>query len=389
MKKNGGNSEKNIWLGKQPEKIYEALLTEIRAGQLRPGARVPTEKELCGRFHVCRNTVRRALGQLTAEQWLVHRAGVGCMVASTPSITTAVRQSHRSDTVSFMYHGPRETIVWLQNLLLDRGYLLGLFSQREQGWDSRLEALFLRQVREQRHRALLASCTPAEPTNALLLADLSAAGVRVIHVEPYSSDTLPTESFIMPDYKRAGYAAAAALLLRGYDPILYVGDPKSPSPFHVLQERGFLEAQRELLGWSGERRLFKGATSERANFIGAQWLKQSSGRTLLRALRNRKPGFLCATQEFAVQLIKLLRQEGVAVPDEAGLVGPELISDQMPTETLAQVRFPRQELLERAVEHAIAEDYHEIRELVPPSLIVGATLAVLDSGKQRKTCSQK
>ncbi|MBU0715456.1 MAG: substrate-binding domain-containing protein, partial [Verrucomicrobia bacterium] len=149
------------------------------------------------------------------------------------------------------------------------------------------------------------------------------------------------------------------------------------------------EAQRELLGWSGERRLFKGATSERANFIGAQWLKQSSGRTLLRALRNRKPGFLCATQEFAVQLIKLLRQEGVAVPDEAGLVGPELISDQMPTETLAQVRFPRQELLERAVEHAIAEDYHEIRELVPPSLIVGATLAVLDSGKQRKTCSQK
>lgn len=278
-------------------------------------------------------------------------------------------------------------MVWLQNLLLDRGYLLSLFSQHEQGWDSRLEALFLRQVREQRHRALLASCTPSKPTNALLLADLASTGVRVIHVEPYSSDTLPAESFIMPDYKRAGYAVAATLLLRGYDPILYVGDPKSISPFHILQERGFLEAQRELLGWSGERRLLKGTVSERANFIGIQWLTGSAGRTFWRALRNRRPGFFCATQADAVPLISLLRQEGVAVPAEAGIVGPELISDQIPTETLAQVRFPRRELLERAVEHAIAEDYREIRELVPPTLIAGVTLPALDSGKQAGKCT--
>lgn len=304
------------------------------------------------------------------------------MVASTPSVTTAARQSRRSDTVSFMYHGPRETIVWLQNLLFNRGYLLSLFSQMEQGWDSRLEAMFLREVRAQSHRALLASCTPAEPTNALLVAELAAAGVRVIHVEPYSSDTLPAESFIMPDYKRSGYAAAAALLLRGYDPILYVGDPKNPSPFHVLQERGFLEAQRELLGLSGERRLFKGAALERANFIGTQWLAKPSGRTLWRALRNRRPGFFCAAQEYGAQLIDLLRQEGVAVPDAAGIVGPELICDQMPVETLAQVRFPRRELLERAVEHAIAKDFSGVRELVPPSLISGATLAALDSERK-------
>jgi len=50
MKKNNGNFAKNIWLGKQPEKVYAALLTEIRTGQLRPGVRVPTAKRVVPAF---------------------------------------------------------------------------------------------------------------------------------------------------------------------------------------------------------------------------------------------------------------------------------------------------------------------------------------------------
>lgn len=374
MKQNSGQAEKNIWLGKQAEKIYERLLTEIRSGQLRPGTRLPTEMELCRRFNVCRNTVRRALARLATEKWLTHRPGTGCAVAGAP----ASALPKRADTVSFMYHGPSETVVWLQNLLLSRGCLLSLFSQREQGWDARLEALFLRQVLEQRHRALLASCTPRAPTNAPLLARLAAGGVRVIHLEPYAGDTLPAESFLMPDYKHAGYSAAAALLLRGYDPILYMGDVGSIAPFHVLQERGFLEAQSELLGGNGKRRLFQGNTPEQATFIGKEWLTRPAGRTLLRRLRNRRPGFFCATQETAMRLISLLQQERLAVPDEAGVLGPELIGDRAAMATLAQVRFPRQQLLERAVEYALAGGFHGIRELVPPALIAGATIRTLD-----------
>lgn len=388
MKHNSGNFEKNIWLGKQAEKIYTSLLTEIRTDQLHSGTRLPTEMELCKRFRVCRNTVRRALRRLVAEQWLLYRPGAGCAVANVSGVPVATAQMKRSDTISFMYHGAQEVIIWFQNLLLNHGCLLSLFSQHEQGWKPGLEALFLRQVLEQRHRALLASCTPLKPTNAPLLAKLAAAGVRIIHVEPYTSDTLPAESFLMPDYRRAGYAAAAALLLRGYNPILYVGNAESFAPFHVLQERGFLEAQRELLGNSGKRRLFRGTVPEKATFVGQQWLSQSHGRKLWRALRGKRPGFFCSTQTLAMRVIDLLRHEGVAVPDEAGVVGPDLPGDQIPPEMLAQVQFPRQWLLERAVEQAVADDYCGIRELVPPARISGATLTSLDSKKQRKVCDQ-
>jgi len=280
-----------------------------------------------------------------------------------------------------MYHGPRETIIWLQNLLLKRGYLLSLFSQQEQGWDPGLEALFLRRVLQERHFALLASCTPKEPANARLLAELADANVRVIHVEPYSGHALPAESFIMPDYKRAGYAAVATLLLRGYDPIFYVGDRKSAAPFHILQERGFLEAQRELLGGDGERLLFNGKNREQANFIGYQSLSGPSGQKMARALKKCRPGFFCAYQELAVKLIDILRCEKIAVPEKAGVLAPELIGEQLSTDILAQVRFPRQHILARAVEHALADNFTGIRELVPPFRIAGNTLSALDSGK--------
>ena len=76
-------------------------------------------------------------------------------------------------------------------------------------------------------------------------------------------------------------------------------------------------------------------------------------------------------------LIDFLRREKVAVPKKAGILAPELIGDRLSTDVLAQVRFPRRQILERAIECAIENDYHGIRELVPPSRIVGATLAPL------------
>jgi|GEM_PF-994116 len=372
------------WLGREPEKVYQALLTEIRSGHLQPGSRMSTEKELCARFGVCRNTVRRAQGRLVAEKWLIHRPGAGCMVAPAQTQAMKIRVLPRSNTVSFMYHGSRETIIWLQNLLLKRGYLLSLFSQWEEGWNPGLEAVFLRRVLEERHVALLASCSPLEPPNTRLLAELAASGVRVIHVEPYSCAALPAESFLMPDYRRAGYAAAATLLLRGYGPVFYVGDPKSPSPFHLLQERGFLEAQRDLLGLGGKRCLFDGKKIKQAtqtNFIGRQWLSKPLGHKLLRTLGKQHPGFLCATQEVAKSLTNLLHHEKITVPGEAGIIGPELIGDQLTTKTMALVQFPRRELLERAAEYAVADEFSGIRELVPPFRIAGNTLSALDSGK--------
>lgn len=61
--------------------IYDALRREIAQGQYRTGDRLPTEKELSARFDVNRHTVRRALGELTAEGVISVRRGSGAYVA--------------------------------------------------------------------------------------------------------------------------------------------------------------------------------------------------------------------------------------------------------------------------------------------------------------------
>ena len=63
------------------KEIYGALRREIGDGTYRTGDKLPTEKELSGRFGVNRHTVRRALSELTNEGAIYVRRGSGAYVA--------------------------------------------------------------------------------------------------------------------------------------------------------------------------------------------------------------------------------------------------------------------------------------------------------------------
>lgn len=65
-------------------RIYRQILDAIRDGRLRPGERLPPTRELARRLEVSRNTVAVAYDQLTAEGFLVGRAGAGTFVSREP-----------------------------------------------------------------------------------------------------------------------------------------------------------------------------------------------------------------------------------------------------------------------------------------------------------------
>lgn len=65
--------------------IKTRLLEQIEAGQLTPGDRVPSERELTERFGVSRMTARQALVELETQGYLVRVQGKGTFVA-TPKI---------------------------------------------------------------------------------------------------------------------------------------------------------------------------------------------------------------------------------------------------------------------------------------------------------------
>jgi GntR family transcriptional regulator / MocR family aminotransferase len=75
--------------------LYRALRSQILAGQLPPGARVPATRVLAAEFGLSRNVVMLAYEQLGAEGYLVARTGAGTFVAAdlpqqftTPQNTT-------------------------------------------------------------------------------------------------------------------------------------------------------------------------------------------------------------------------------------------------------------------------------------------------------------
>ncbi len=75
------------------QQIAASILGQIQAGELQPGARLPSEYALSKEHKVGRNTIRHALSDLAAQGYLESVQGVG----------TFVTETHFPKTVEFLY----------------------------------------------------------------------------------------------------------------------------------------------------------------------------------------------------------------------------------------------------------------------------------------------
>jgi len=64
------------------KQVYRQLREAILAGQLAPGARLPSTRTLAREVGVARITIARAYEQLTAEGFIESRVGAGTYVAA-------------------------------------------------------------------------------------------------------------------------------------------------------------------------------------------------------------------------------------------------------------------------------------------------------------------
>jgi len=64
------------------KQIKRLLVENLRRGDWKPGAAIPSEMELAARFQVSQGTVRKAIDELAAENLLVRRQGKGTYVAT-------------------------------------------------------------------------------------------------------------------------------------------------------------------------------------------------------------------------------------------------------------------------------------------------------------------
>ncbi len=76
------------------EDVMVRLAAYLREGKLKPGDRLPPERELAGRMHVSRATIREALRVMQLQSLIVSRHGAGTFIAEgkAASLAQAVTQ---------------------------------------------------------------------------------------------------------------------------------------------------------------------------------------------------------------------------------------------------------------------------------------------------------
>ena len=338
-------------IGKQCEKAYRKLLAEIK--NRKPGSRLPTEQELCRSFGVSRTTLRQAMAKLRQERLIASRRGAGTYILPKKRHNSA----GNSNVISLMCGKISPRLLTLQSQALQHGILLHFYLQCEHQWDIEAERLFLEHVIKARHKALLALCSPYQPRHDVLLQEAVRSGVRVIHIAPYRLEA-PEEEYIMPDYRRTGYMAAVALMLAGYDGFFFCR-LSSDGPYVWLQEEGFAEGLRDY------GRVYD-PEAQRID-LDRTWHGDTSAMEPLRCFLagGKTAGIYLRSAEMVEQINPFLKNWGVAMPEQAGLIGA-YFSEQTPMPGgIDGLIFDSEQIVPRAVDIVI-RNQPAVRHLVAP-----------------------
>ncbi|MDF2784851.1 MAG: histidine utilization repressor [Pantoea eucrina] len=104
-------------MGDEPAPIYQrvkqAIISQIRAGEWKARQRVPSESELVSELGVSRMTINRALRELTAEGYLLRMQGVGTFVAEMKGYTAMLEVHNIADEIAQRGHQHRCQILTL------------------------------------------------------------------------------------------------------------------------------------------------------------------------------------------------------------------------------------------------------------------------------------
>ena len=104
-------------MGDEPAPLYQrvkqAIISQIRAGEWKARQRVPSESELVSELGVSRMTINRALRELTAEGYLLRMQGVGTFVAEMKGYTAMLEVHNIADEIAQRGHQHRCQILTL------------------------------------------------------------------------------------------------------------------------------------------------------------------------------------------------------------------------------------------------------------------------------------
>ena len=331
-------------LGKSSLSVLENLRAALDRGDYPVGRKLPSERALAEEFGVSRPTIRRAVVHLVEEGRIRTRHGSG-MFPNGPALAAG-----RSATISVMCEYDGEILSHLQSFLLRRGFMLSAFSVTARHFDPEVERLFLERVRIEKPHALLAFCSPLHPSNTDSLDALAAAGIRVVHIEPFRIN-LPDQEYFLPDYELAGRMAAKRLRDLKCSTSIYVR--MNQAPYEMLLERGFRKI----------------ATDAKVFIVPPGVENFPPSRREVTAFLEKLPtrsGLFCRSLDIARGIHEIAMQHASGKNLQILGMSADTAISELPFDIVA---FDRKAQIEQALAHVARPDFPVIRQFIIPTFI--------------------
>lgn len=322
--------------------LKQEIMAWLAAGELQPGAQMPSENEIAARYRISRQTVRQALGELEQAGWLYRVQGKGTFVSKPPAKAGAAEAPAPAvqavGTISMMttyisdYIFPH-IVRGAEGTIRQRGFGLMLSSTDNDKARERdnLQLMLSQQVRG----AIIEPTRSAQgnPNLDLYLA-LQVHNIPFVMInERYPELHSPC---LKIDDEQAAYEAASYLIDLGHTYI--AGFFKTDDLQGANRMKGFVRAHRD-----HRLPLLPGSVT---HYATESALAHPYEAALAMLQQTQRPTALfCYNDELAVRLLEVARQLNLSVPRDLSVLGFDDSSLATATETkLTTVAHPKQQM---------------------------------------------
>ena len=291
--------------------ILQQFKDEIRSGKYKPGQRLPSEHEVVKTFGTSRVTVNRALRELQLAGFIDRRAGSGSYVRATQSreytFGLLIPDLGRTEIFEPLCHGLAEAreaehhaLLWGKSLSESAVSQGEVEARCRQYISKKVSGVFF---------APLEHTSEKDTINRSIADAFDNAGISVVLLDrdlvPYPDRS--KYDLIGIDNRRAGYVITQHLVSTGAKNIVFIARPGS-APTVDARIAGFREA------------IMNSALEFRADHVVR--VDPLDSPAVQRTLKQIRPdGIVCANDLTAAQVMKVLNEMGISIPDEMKIAG--------------------------------------------------------------------
>lgn len=347
--------------------ILEDLKVAIFSGVYLPGAKLPSENELSIRYHVSRQTVRKALEILQNDGYIFAQHGRGTFCSQIKAI------HHRSHNIGVVltylsdYIFP-QVIQGLDSVFTDAGYSILLKNTKN---SRSMEARCLEDLLSKNIDGLIIEPSKSQifPSHMELYQKLDSYKIPYVFIQG-SYLQMEDRPMVIMDDEKGGYLITRYLIETGHQAIAGVfkaddtqGIERHKGYVRALQESGRLYDPDLVVWYHTEDRVIH--PYERIGYMA------------LHREKNFFDAVVCYNDQIAVKARKALMENGLRVPEDISVTGYDnsLIA-QNPGNGLTTIAHPQEKLGQIAAElllKMIQSGYDSIEQkkiMIDPEIII-------------------